>query len=119
LPPIPREQQSSYPGGQRAAAAPTVPDNSQPDTSANSARGPPRLWDRATTLEFFGGIDVCTLYRGMRSGRYPRPINISDNLVRWLGDECDEALRRMIAARDEPKPRPAKPRGRKRRQRIA
>jgi hypothetical protein len=55
----------------------------------------------------------------MGSGRYPRPINISDNLVRWLGDECEEALRRMIAARDEPKPKPAKPRGRKRRQRIA
>jgi hypothetical protein len=34
-----------------------------------------------------------------------------DNLVRWLGDECEEALRRMIAARDEPKPKPAKPRG--------
>ena len=60
--------------------------------SANSARGPPRLLDRATTLEFFGGIDVSTLYRGMRSGRYPRPINVSDNLVRWLGDECEAAL---------------------------
>ena len=112
---IPSEQQSPYPGGQRAdAAAPSVPGN-QAEPTANSARGPPRLWDRATTLEFFGGIDVCTLYRGMRSGRYPRPINISDNLVRWLGDECEEALRRMIAARDEPKPKPAKPRGRKRR----
>jgi predicted DNA-binding transcriptional regulator AlpA len=115
LPPIPREQQSPYPRGQRAAAAPQIPDNNQPDTSANAIRAPPRLWDRATTLEFFGGIDVCTLYRGMRSGRYPRPINVSDNLVRWLGDECEAALERMISERDKPKPKPTKPRGRKRR----
>ena len=112
---IPAEQQSPYPGSQRSTDTPTVPDNNQPDISANSARGPPRLWDRATTLEFFGGIDVCTLYRGMRSGRYPRPINISDNLVRWLGDECEAALDRMIRDRDKPKPKPVKPRGRKRR----
>ena len=78
MPPIPREQQSPYPGGQRAAAAITVPDNNQPDTSANAIRGPPRLWDRATTLAFFGGIDVSTLYRGMRLGRYPRPFFVSE-----------------------------------------
>ena len=114
--PIPREQQAPYPGGQRAVTAPPVPDN-QMDTSANSARGPPRLLDRAMTLEFFGGIDVSTLYRGVRSGRYPRPINVSDNIVRWLADECQAALDRMISDRDKPKP--AKPRGRKRRQRIA
>jgi predicted DNA-binding transcriptional regulator AlpA len=114
LPHIPREQQSPYPGGQRAAATPTVPGNNQPDTSANSIRGPPHLWDRPTVLAFFGGIDVSTLYRGVRSGRYPRPVNVSSNVVRWLADECESALARMIAERDEPKP-PTR-RGRPRRQ---
>ena len=109
---IPREQQAPYPGGQRAVTARTVPDN-QVDTSANSARGPPRLWDRATTLAFFGGIDVSTLYRGIHSGRYPRPVNVSNNVVRWLADECEAALDRMIAARNEPKP--SERRGRPRR----
>ena len=51
-----------------------------------------------------GGIDVSTLYRGVHSGRYPRPVNVSNNVVRWLADECEAALVRMIAQRDEPKP---------------
>jgi predicted DNA-binding transcriptional regulator AlpA len=109
---IPIEQQSPYRGGQRAVTAHTVGSN-QGDTSANSARGPPRLWDRATTLAFFGGINVSTLYRGIHSGIYPRPVNVSNNVVRWLADECHASLARMIDARDVPKP-PTK-RGRKRR----
>lgn len=103
MPPIPREQQAPYTGAQRAVTAPRVVRDNQVDTSANSARGPPRLWDRATTLAFFGGIDVSTLYRGIHSGRYPRPINVSNNVVRWLADECEAALARMIAERDKPK----------------
>ena len=112
MPPIPREQQSPGPRRGRAAAAPPLPSNrgdqhvitapvpnNQADTAANAIRGPPRLWDRATTLEFFGGINVSTLYRGMRSKRYPRPIFVSNNVVRWLADECEAALRKMIEAR--------------------
>jgi len=110
---IPSEQRSPYPSGQHAAA-PAIPDN-QGDTSANAIRGPPRrLWDRATTLEFFGGIDVSTLYRGINTGRYPCPVNVSTNVVRWLADECEAALDRMIAARDEPKPPPRRGRPRRR-----
>ena len=73
------------------------------------------LWDRQTVLEFFGGnkpLHPSTLYRGLVSGIYPRPINTSGNTVRWLADECRAALQRMIAERDEPKP-PSN-RGRKR-----
>lgn len=78
---------------------PPIPSHQQADTSANATHGP-RLWDRATTLEFFGGIDVSTLYRGVHSGRYPRPVNVSNNVVRWLADECEAALERMIGERD-------------------
>jgi predicted DNA-binding transcriptional regulator AlpA len=88
----------------------SVPDN-QVDTSANAQ---PRLWDRETTCEFFGGIDPSTLYRGMDVGRYPRPVLVSANVARWLAGECEAALNRMIAARDNLKP-PSHRRGRKRR----
>jgi predicted DNA-binding transcriptional regulator AlpA len=75
----------------QSSTKPAVPDN-------------PRLWDRNTTRAFFGGIDVSTLYRGMAKGRYPRPVFVSANVVRWLADECETALDRMIAERNEPMP---------------
>ena len=72
--------------------------------------------DRPSVLKFFGGsrpLNVSTLYRGLRSGRYPKPVHVSGNSVRWVRSECEAAAQRMLAARDEPKP-PTK-RGRKRR----
>jgi predicted DNA-binding transcriptional regulator AlpA len=53
-------------------------------------------------LAFFGGskpIHIDTLYRGMRKGRYPRPIKVGG--VRWLRSECEAAVRQMIANRDK------------------
>jgi predicted DNA-binding transcriptional regulator AlpA len=94
----------------------------QLDTREAAARKKPEmpepieLWDRQTVLEFFGGtkpLHASTLYRGMASGIYPRPINVSANVVRWVADECRAATQRMLAARDEPKP-PSPRRGRKR-----
>jgi predicted DNA-binding transcriptional regulator AlpA len=52
------------------------------------------LWDRAFVLRFFGGsrpLHVSTLYRGVRSGLYPQPVNVAPNTVRWLGHECRAA----------------------------
>ena len=75
----------------------------------------PELWDRATVLKFFGGtkpIHVSTLYRGIHDDRYPPPVKITDNIVRWLGHECRAALHRIIEERDRPKP-PKKKRGRR------
>ena len=109
---IPPEQQAPYPGGEQdKVAAFTVPDNNQPDISANAIRGPPRLWDCATTCVRSSAPSMSApFYRGVHSGRYPRPVNVSDNVVRWLADECEAALATLIAARDEPKqaeaPRP-------------
>src|SRR5271166_4876343 len=62
---------------------------------------PPRLWTVNTVLAFFGGekpIDISTLYRGIHMGRYPRSVNIGG--ARWLADECEAALDRMINERD-------------------
>jgi predicted DNA-binding transcriptional regulator AlpA len=75
------------------------------------------LWDRPTVLKFFGGVrplHIGTLYRGVHSGRYPKPIHVSGNSVRWLADECRAALQRMIADRGEPIPPPRRGRPRTR-----
>jgi predicted DNA-binding transcriptional regulator AlpA len=76
---------------------------------------PIELWDRQTVLEFFGGLHFSTLYRGISSGFYPKPINTSGNTVRWLASECRAALQRMIAERDQSPKRQeyrGRPRGR-------
>lgn len=85
---------------------------------------PVELWDRATVVKFFGGsksIHTSTLYRGVASGLYPKPIHIAPNAVRWIASECRAAQQRMVTARDKPKPKPqgAARRGRPRRVREA
>jgi hypothetical protein len=75
-------------------------------------------WDAPKVQEYFGGIKpihISTLYRGVATGIYPPPINVSPNIVRWVPAECRAARACMLAARNQPKPKPAKPRGRKRR----
>lgn len=90
-----------------------------PDTPNTAAPDPAddELWDTQKVLKYFGGglkpIHISTLYRGVAAKIYPRPINISPNSIRWVPRECREARQRMLAARDQPKPKPAKPRGRK------
>jgi predicted DNA-binding transcriptional regulator AlpA len=76
----------------------------QTATAKSASPENPRLWDREMTRAFFGGIDVSTLYRGVHAGRYPRPVNVSNNVVRWLAEECEATLDRMIAARNDPQP---------------
>ena len=61
------------------------------------------LWDRQTVLAFYGGtkpINVSTLYKGMASGRYPKPVNVGPNTVRWIAGECRTTLHRMVSERD-------------------
>ena len=61
---------------------------------------------RDAVLRFFGGdqpLHVSTLYRGVNAGRYPKPVRVSGNNVRWIRAECEAAAQRMLAARDQPK----------------
>ena len=56
----------------------------------------PDLLDRRATTEFFGGtkpLHAATLYRGIRAGRYPRPVKVGA-LSRWLRSECEAAIGR-------------------------
>jgi predicted DNA-binding transcriptional regulator AlpA len=66
----------------------------------------PDLMDVNATCAFFGGskpIDPATLYRGIATEMYPRPVKLGRKTSRWLRSECEEALRKLIAARDRGK----------------
>ena len=59
------------------------------------------LMDCVETCRFFGGnkpIHPATLYRGIKTRRYPPPIKSGGN--RWIRGECVAARAAMIAERD-------------------
>lgn len=59
------------------------------------------LLDRNAACEFFGGtrpLHPATLYRGVRLGRYPRPVKVGGS-SRWLRAECEAVLAAMVAGR--------------------
>jgi len=61
------------------------------------------LLDKRAVLSFFGGtrpINASTLYRGIRKGRFPRPIRVGGS-SRWSRLECEAALARMMGDRHE------------------
>jgi predicted DNA-binding transcriptional regulator AlpA len=50
-------------------------------------------------LIFFGNINASTLYRGIKLGRYPRPVKVGPQSSRWIKEECEAALRLMVERR--------------------
>lgn len=62
------------------------------------------LFDKDETCRFFGGqnspLNPATLYRGIKSGKYPKPIKQGVGTSRWLRSECEAALRKIISERD-------------------
>ena len=36
----------------------------------------------------------------MEDGRYPRPVNVGPNTVRWVKSECEAALNALLAKRN-------------------
>jgi predicted DNA-binding transcriptional regulator AlpA len=60
------------------------------------------LLDRTAACAFFGGtkpINSATLYRGIRNGRYPKPVKVGPGSSRWLRHECEASLRAMVEGR--------------------
>jgi predicted DNA-binding transcriptional regulator AlpA len=60
------------------------------------------LLDRRSVCAFFGGtrpIDASTLYRGIRDGRYPRPVKVGPGCSRWLRAECEAVLAALAEGR--------------------
>jgi predicted DNA-binding transcriptional regulator AlpA len=61
------------------------------------------LLDVYAACQFLGGsrpINPATLWRGVKAGRYSRPIKISAQAVRWRRSELTADVERMIAERD-------------------
>jgi predicted DNA-binding transcriptional regulator AlpA len=59
------------------------------------------LMSIAETCQFFGGdkpIDPATLYRGIKTSRFPRPIKIGPGISRWHRAECEAALKALADA---------------------
>jgi predicted DNA-binding transcriptional regulator AlpA len=59
------------------------------------------LLDRRAACEFFGGtrpINPATLYRGVRTGRFPAPVKVGGS-SRWLRSECEAVLQAMVEGR--------------------
>lgn len=64
----------------------------------------PDLVDEDGACRILGGeahpIHRSTLWRGVREGRYPKPIKISGALVRWKAIELIAVIERAAAARE-------------------
>ena len=78
-------------------------DNAETDADDRTFANNVDLLDADATCRFFGGsrpINPATLYRGVKAGRYPRPIKVGPGMSRWIKSECEEARQHMIAERD-------------------
>ena len=59
--------------------------------------------DEEAACKFIGGtrpINPATLWRGVKAGRYSKPIKISAQAVRWRRRELAADIERMAAERD-------------------
>jgi predicted DNA-binding transcriptional regulator AlpA len=62
----------------------------------------PHLLDKTEVCRLFGGnhpINASTLYRGIKQGRYPKPVKVGPGTSRWLLSECEAVLRAMMEVR--------------------
>jgi predicted DNA-binding transcriptional regulator AlpA len=60
------------------------------------------LLDKREVCRLFGGtrpINSSTLYRGIRQGRYPKPVHVGPGSSRWLREECEAVLVAMAQGR--------------------
>jgi predicted DNA-binding transcriptional regulator AlpA len=93
------EELSTPPIGE--SASPTAPKES-PRTTPATASALPRTGDLIRIKEvclMFGGIVSSTLYRGIQTGKYPKPIKVGPNTSRWSRKECEELLNRLMVER--------------------
>jgi predicted DNA-binding transcriptional regulator AlpA len=63
------------------------------------------LLDIRAACAFVGGsrpINPATLWRGVKAGRFSKPIRISAQAVRWRRSELAADIERMAAERDGP-----------------
>lgn len=49
--------------------------------------------------EALGRISASTFVRGVRSGRFPKPVKIGERLVRWRREELRACVDKLAAQR--------------------
>jgi predicted DNA-binding transcriptional regulator AlpA len=59
----------------------------------------PELLSKRDVCRLLGNIHPSTLWRGIKAGRYPRPIHVSTQVRRWDRNEVELVLRRMMETR--------------------
>jgi predicted DNA-binding transcriptional regulator AlpA len=60
-----------------------------------------QLLDKVEVCRMFGGnrpLNASTLYWGIKAGKFPPPIHVGGS-SRWLREECEAVLHRMLEAR--------------------
>lgn len=61
------------------------------------------LVDEATACKIIGGasrpIHRATLWRGIKAGRFPKPVKVGPGTNRWLKSELIELIEQAAAAR--------------------
>ena len=57
------------------------------------------LLRKRQVCHLFGGIDPATLYRGIKKGRYPKPLHVGPGSSRWLRSEVEACLQAMVEVR--------------------
>jgi predicted DNA-binding transcriptional regulator AlpA len=81
-------------------ASKTGPDDGPAPVQGPLVWQPPmELLPKSEVCRLFGNINPSTLYRGIRLGRYPKPIRVGPNSSRWLLAEVQAVLRSMVEAR--------------------
>jgi len=70
--------------------------------NSESALDDDGLYDCKATCAILGGnrpIHFSTLYKGIRVGRFPKPVKIGPATSRWRGRDLRECIMRLAEAR--------------------
>jgi len=59
----------------------------------------PDLLNIRQTCWLFGSIHPASLYRGIRAGRFPRPVKVGPGTSRWLRHEVEACLAGLVDRR--------------------
>jgi predicted DNA-binding transcriptional regulator AlpA len=57
------------------------------------------LLNEKQACETLGGISAPTLWRGVKSGRYPKPVKIGPRVARWRREELAACIEKLAAER--------------------
>lgn len=57
------------------------------------------LVSKTEACDILGGISEATLWRGVKSGRFPQPIKLGPYIARWSRAELEACISKLMGAR--------------------